>query len=152
MPLRLKSPAFANGDRIPETYARGGQNQSPPLEWEGAPEGTKSFTLVVEDPDAPHGTFRHWAVYDIPSGRDHLDEGSGGRQGNLHQGANDFGNSYYDGPQPPEGHGPHHYHFRLAALDVDRLNIGPQQRAEEVWRTAQAHMLDQAELVGIYER
>lgn len=152
MALTLRSPAFEDGARIPEKYARDHGNVSPPLEWRGAPEGTKSFVLVVEDPDAPRGTFRHWAAYDLPPDRTQLKEGAGRRGSDLKHGANDFGNANYDGPQPPEGHGTHHYHFRIAALDIDHLGAGPAQRAAEVWATAQAHMLDQAEIVGTYDR
>src|SRR5687768_17037562 len=115
MSLVLRSPAFADGERNPDRHARQHDNLSPPLEWVGAPEGTRSFALVVEDPDAPRGTFRHWAAFDISPGRTRLEEGAGRRGGDLKQGANDFGDTGYDGPQPPEGHGPHHYHFRLAA-------------------------------------
>lgn len=152
MPLTLRSTAFADGERIPERFVRRHGNLSPPLEWTGAPNETKSFVLVVEDPDAPGGIFRHWAVYDIPPERMRLEEGSGRHGTSLRQGANDFGNAGYDGPEPPEGHGPHHYHFRLAALDIDHLDIGPQQRAEEIWDAAQPHVLEQTELVGVYER
>lgn len=151
MSLTLRSPAFKDGERIPDRHARAHGNFSPPLDWTGIPEVTRSFVLLVEDPDAPRGTFRHWAVHDISPGRTHLDEGAGQRGGDLKQGANDFGNASYDGPQPPEGDGPHHYHFRLAALDVDHLDIGPQQRAEAIWEAAQPHILEETELVGIYE-
>ena len=69
MTLTLRSPAFADGDRIPERHVRSSGNVSPPLEWSGAPKDTKSFALIVEDPDAPRGTFRHWAAFDISPGR-----------------------------------------------------------------------------------
>ena len=152
MALTLRSPAFADGERIPDNYVRDGQNLSPPLEWSGVPEGARSLLLMVEDPDAPRGLFRHWAVYDIPPEKRRLEEGAARRDGKLKQGANDFGNSTYDGPQPPQGHGTHHYHFRLAALDTDHLDVGPKQRAEAVWSAAEASIIDQAELVGTYER
>ena len=152
MSLALHSPAFADGERIPDRYARPHGNVSPPLEWTGAPPDTRSFALIVEDPDAPRATFRHWAAFDIPPDRMRLEEGAGRRDSDLKQGANDFGDAGYDGPQPPEGHGPHHYHFKLAALDVDHLDVGPQQRAEAIWEAAQSHVLEEAELVGVYER
>ena len=152
MPLKLRSPAFASGEPMPDRYARPHGNISPPLDWDGAPPGTKSFALIVEDPDAPRGTFRHWAAFDISPDRTRLEEGAGSQSGDLRQGANDFGGAGYDGPQPPEGHGPHHYHFRLAALDVEHLDVRPQQRAEAIWQAARPHVLDEAELVGIYER
>lgn len=152
MALTLKSPAFEDGERIPGEHARDGANLSPPLAWKGAPEGTKSFVLVVEDPDAPHGTFRHWAVYDLSPNKTELEKGAGRKGGDLKQGANDFGNPGYDGPQPPKGDGPHRYVFRLAALDIEHLNIAPQQRADAIWQAAQGSLLDQAQLVGTYER
>jgi Raf kinase inhibitor-like YbhB/YbcL family protein len=152
MTLTLRSSAFDDGDRIPDRYVRSHGNVSPPLEWSGAPEGTRSFALIVEDPDAPRGMFRHWAAFDISPDRQRLDEGAGRLGTDLRQGANDFGDTGYDGPQPPEGHGPHHYHFRLAALDVEHLDLGPQQRAEAVWQAAQDHVLEETELIGVYER
>lgn len=152
MTLTINSPAFSEGERIPDRFARDGANLSPPLKWVGAPEDTKSFALIVEDPDAPRGMFRHWAVYDIAADKAGLDEGAGRRSAALHQGANDFGNSGYDGPQPPRGHGLHHYHFHLAALDVDHLNVEPRDRADAVWAAARPHILAEAELVGVFER
>jgi len=107
---------------------------------------------VVEDPDAPRGTFRHWAVYDIPADMHHLDEGAGSRQNGLHMATNDFGNPQYDGPQPPPGHGTHHYHFRLFALDVPKLDVPPNCSAADVLRAAQSHALAEGDVVGTFER
>lgn len=152
MTLTLSSPAIHQDGKIPDRHARRHGNISPPLEWNGAPEGTRSFALLIEDPDAPRGMFRHWAVHDIPPDCTRLDEGAGRPDSDLRQGANDFGNTGYDGPQPPEGSGPHHYHIRLAALDTDHLDLGPRQRAEAVWDAAQGHILEETELVGIYEQ
>jgi len=152
MTLTLRSPAFRDEERIPDRYVRGADNLSPPLEWSDVPEGTRSLVLVVEDPDAPRGMFRHWAVHDIPPDCMRLDEGAGRPGSGLKQGANDFGNPTYDGPQPPKGDAPHHYHFRLAALDTDHLDVGPQQRAEAIWEAAQDHILEESELVGTYQR
>lgn len=150
MVFSLSSPAFRNGDRIPAKYAFDGENLSPPLKWDGAPEGTKSFALVVEDPDAPRGVFRHWALYNIGGDRDRLPEGAGAEMEELGSGVNDFGHPRYDGPKPPQGHGVHHYHFKLAALDVETL---PQAaKAEDVWNRARKHVLAETELVGTYER
>ena len=150
MALKLESPAFDNGQEIPDKYAKDGRNVSPPLQWSGAPEGTRSFALIVEDPDAPAGMFRHWAVYDIPGDREGLQEGE--KPAGIGEGANDFGNLSYDGPQPPRGHGTHHYHFKLAALNIDHLRgVADDAPAEAVWDKAQKHILDEAELVGTYE-
>ena len=110
--------------------------------------------MVVEDPDAPSGTFRHWAVYDIPGGTTTLAEGVGTAKSSAtrHVAANDFGDRYYDGPQPPGGSGVHHYHFRLFALDVPQLKLPGNASARDVLEAARAHSLAQADLVGTYER
>ncbi len=154
MPLTLSSPAFPDGGTIPERYTRGGENVSPPLKWSGAPDGAKSLVLVVQDPDAPSGTFGHWAVFNIPADLDGLPDAEDGKPGpgSLRQGKNDFGNAYYDGPEPPRGHGVHHYHFRLAALDVPSLDVPGQVGVAEIWEEARKHALAEAELVGTYER
>jgi Raf kinase inhibitor-like YbhB/YbcL family protein len=153
MALTITSPAFKQGEVIPTKYTRDGENISPPLEWHDAPPETRSFVLLVEDPDAPSGTFRHWAMYNIPAGESGLPEGvSSQGRGGTGEGVNGFGNACYDGPQPPQGHGPHHYHVRLAALDVPQLNIPPSAKAEDIWTKALPHIIAEAELVGVYER
>ncbi len=153
MPLTITSPAFRNGEVIPTRHTRDGENLSPPLEWRDAPPETKSYVLIVEDPDAPSGTFRHWAMYNIQAGEVGLPEGASGRElREAREGVNGFRNARYDGPQPPKGHGPHHYHFRLAALDVPRLDIPASARAEHVWTKAQPHIIAEAEVVCLYER
>jgi Raf kinase inhibitor-like YbhB/YbcL family protein len=153
MALMITSPAFKQGEVIPTKYTRDGENISPPLEWHDAPPETRSFVLLVEDPDAPSGTFRHWAMYNIPAGDSGLPEGASNQgRGGTGEGVNGFGNARYDGPQPPQGHGPHHYHVRLAALDVPQLNIPPSAKAEDIWTTALPHIIAEAELVGIYAR
>jgi Raf kinase inhibitor-like YbhB/YbcL family protein len=153
MALTLTSPAFARNQKIPNQFSRDGGNVSPPIEWQGAPAGTRSFALVVEDPDAPRGTFRHWAAYDIPPDARRLTEGAGSRnQGSaIHMATNDFGNTQYDGPQPPPGHGVHHYHFRLFALDVPQLEVPPECRAKDVLDAARDHALAEADVVGVFE-
>ena len=151
MTFSLTSPAFASGERIPDRHVRDGDNLSPPLEWSGAPEGTQGFALMVEDPDAPSGTFRHWGVHGIPADRTRLDEGAGA-QGELRHCVNDFANAAYDGPQPPQGHGPHRYYFRLAALDVATLEVADGTGAGAMWDEALRHVLGEAELFGTYER
>lgn len=154
MAFVLNSPAFADGQAIPAKYTCDGENVSPPLEWRGAPAETRSFVLILDDPDAPSGLFRHWAVYNIPPDRTGLPEGAGSgaaREG-LPQGVNDFGQRRYDGPCPPRGHGPHLYHFRLAALDTPHLELPPTIKVAEVWTTARPYMIGEAELVGQYGR
>ncbi|HEX3843823.1 MAG TPA: YbhB/YbcL family Raf kinase inhibitor-like protein [Steroidobacteraceae bacterium] len=153
MALSVASPAFPNGQRIPERYSRDGGNISPPLEWQDAPRNTRSFAVVVEDPDAPQRTFRHWAVYNVPPAYKGLGEGSGSPKAGAPLGTavNDFGNSGYDGPQPPHGHGTHHYHFRLLALDVPELNLPARASVKDLLDAAQPHVIAQAETVGTFE-
>ncbi|QCI65850.1 YbhB/YbcL family Raf kinase inhibitor-like protein [Phreatobacter stygius] len=153
MAFMLESPAFPNGGSIPRKYAREGANLSPPLRWKEAPPETRSFALIVEDPDAPSGVFRHWAIYNIDRQRDQLPEGTtrGAKTESLGHGVNDFGNAHYDGPQPPRGHGIHHYHFRLAALDVETLKLGEGARVDAVWARARPHIIAEAELIGTFE-
>ena len=154
MALVLSSPAFANGQKIPTKYTCDGKNVSPPLQWSGAPSETRSFVLILEDPDAPSGVFRHWAVYNLPPECTALPEGvgKGSRAAQLEQGVNDFGHARYDGPCPPAGHGTHHYHFRLAALDTPRLAVAPAAKVADIWQAAAPHNLAETELVGTYAR
>jgi Raf kinase inhibitor-like YbhB/YbcL family protein len=154
MPLTVTSPAFAANQRIPQQFSRDGGNMSPPLEWRDEPPGTRSYALIVEDPDAPSGMFRHWAAYDIPADVHRLTEGAGSRDQGvaLQVAVNDFGNARYDGPQPPPGHGAHHYHFRLFALDVPSLDVPPGSDIEEVLEAAEDHALAEADYVGTFER
>ena len=154
MSLTLTTPAFTNQGAIPEKFSRDGENVSPALKWRGAPAGTKSYALVVEDPDAPARTFRHWAVYNIAPDIQQLAQGagSGGRVGSMRTAANDFGNVRYDGPQPPPGHGPHHYHFEIFALDVADLGLPDRARAKDVLAAARRHAMAFAETIGTFER
>lgn len=154
MAFELRSPAFADRQRIPEKYTADGEDLSPPLEWSDPPKGTRSFALIVEDPDAPTGTFRHWGVYNIMADRDRLQEGVGHgvKTEDLGMGVNDFGEPRYRGPAPPKGHGTHHYQFTLLALDVADLTHGPKVAVADLWKETVGHVLDQAELVGTYSR
>ena len=150
----LRSAAFEDGAVIPQEYTCDGADVAPPLEWSGAPPQTRSFALLLEDPDAPGGTFRHWAIYDVAGERTRLPEGTtqGAETERLGYGLNDFGTVHYRGPCPPEGHGVHHYHFRLAALDVPTLRVPEGATAVDVWEAAAPHILAEARLVGTYER
>jgi Raf kinase inhibitor-like YbhB/YbcL family protein len=154
MALSISAPTFAQDHRIPAQFSRDGGNVSPLIEWRGAPAGTRSYALVVEDPDAPRGIFRHWAAYNIPPDAERLSEGVGSRnQGAaIHMATNDFGNAHYDGPQPPPGHGTHHYHFRLFALDVPELEVPDGCAALDVLEAAQSHKLAEADVVGTFQR
>jgi Raf kinase inhibitor-like YbhB/YbcL family protein len=142
--FQLTSSAFRNGAAIPQQFTCEGTDQQPPLEWAGAPAGTRSFVLIVDDPDAPGGTFRHWGAYGIPAD-------AGSMSGSPAQAVNDFGKPGYGGPCPPKGHGPHHYRFRLLALDTDRLNL-LNPKIAQLEAEAEKHVIARAELVGTYER
>ena len=145
----LTSPAFQNGQAIPAQYSCDGAGQSPPLAWGAPPQGTKSFALVVDDPDAPSGTFRHWGAYDIPASLRSI--GAGQAAGS--QAVNDFGKPGYGAPCPPKGHGAHHYRFKLYALDVDQLSLpAGGAKVKELEQEAQKHAVGRAELTGLYER
>ena len=146
--LSLTSNAFQDGQPIPTQYTCDGADQSPALSWGEPPPGTKSFALVVDDPDAPSGTFRHWGLFDIPASARSI--GGGQRIGT--EATNDFGKAGYGGPCPPKGHGPHHYHFRLFALNVERLDLGSNPKVADLETAAQSHAIGQGELIGTYER
>lgn len=150
----LTSPAFEDGQPIPKAYTADGEGHAPPLKWTGAPPGTKSFALIMEDPDAPQGVFRHWALYEIAPERTELPEGvgHGAKTERLGHGVNDFGAPRYDGPSPPQGHAAHRYYFRLAALSVPTIQVPDHPSVEDVWRAAEPYVISQAELVGTYGR
>jgi Raf kinase inhibitor-like YbhB/YbcL family protein len=150
----LASPAIPPSGEIPAQYTCDGADISPPLSWSDVPAGTGSLVLVVEDPDAPSGTFRHWAVFDIPPASRGLDAGYSANRPNaaLHQARNDFGKTGYSGPCPPKGGGTHHYHFRLLAISRPTLDLRPPAVALDVLRAAQPYVIQQTELVGTYHR
>jgi len=149
--MKLTSSAFENGKAIPVEFTCVGANRSPPLTWRDPPEGTKSFALVVEDPDAPSGTFRHWGLYNLSADRVSLGGGEGRRQTEgFEQVTNDFGKAQYDGPCPPGGR-THRYDFRLLALDVERLPAAPPNVAAIV-DVADGHVLASAHLEGVFGR
>jgi hypothetical protein len=146
--LNLTSDAFQNGQPIPAEYSCDGANKSPALRWDEPPAGTKSFALVIDDPDAPSGMFRHWGVFDIPASARSI--GAGQRLGTEVN--NDGGKPGYTGPCPPKGNGVHHYHFKLFALDTDKLGLGADAKVADIENAAGKHALAQGELIGTYER
>jgi Raf kinase inhibitor-like YbhB/YbcL family protein len=151
--MQLRSSDFHDGAKIPRRFTCEGEDLSPALEWSAAPAATRSLVLLCDDPDAPAGTWHHWAAYDIATDRNALAEGAGNRQdAGLRQAVNDFGRIGYGGPCPPRGHGPHHYHFRLLALSVDHLPVRNDPSCPQVEREARKHLLAEATLVGIYQR
>jgi Raf kinase inhibitor-like YbhB/YbcL family protein len=144
----LTSSDFVEGQPIPRVHSCDGADQSPALNWDDPPTGTRSLALVMDDPDAPGGTFRHWGAYDIPSTTRSIPAGSAvGKQA-----LNGFGNSGYGGPCPPKGHGPHRYRFKLYALNVDSLAVSANAKVEQVEAEAAKHQIGVAQLTGTYER
>jgi hypothetical protein len=148
----ISSPAFTNDSSIPSKFTcdAGMQNPSPALSWKDAPAGTKSFALIMHDPDAPMpGGFTHWVLFDIPASTTQLPEafqaGSVGVSGNS-----GFRRAGYGGPCPPSG--VHHYHFTLSALDVESLGLQAGATKADVEKAMQGHVLGAAELVGLYQR
>jgi len=150
--MKVTSSAFNEGQMIPLKYTCDGQDISPPLEWENAPDATKSFALICDDPDAPMGMWVHWVVYDIPPDMNNLPEhvrperqlGNGIRQGN-----NSWPNIGYGGPCPPGG--THRYYFKLYALDTT-LNLKPGATKEQLLQAMKGHVLEEAHLMGKYQR
>lgn len=144
--LKLRSPAFDGHGPIPPRHSSDGEDVAPPLEWSGAPEGTRAFAVVVHDPDAPLvDGFTHWVAYGIPGDATGLSEGGA----EAVAGSNSFGNRGYNGPAPPPGHGTHHYYFWVYALDDDpELEPGLDRRA--LLERIEGHVIEQARLVGTY--
>ena len=149
--MKLASSAFADGSPIPRRFTCDGEDISPPLHWSGVPSGTRSLVLLCSDPDAPAGTWHHWAVYNMSPDRTELAEGAA-NTANLEQALNDFRTIGYGGPCPPPGHGTHHYHFQLLALSTDHLPIHPGTSCRELARKTRQFMLAEATLVGTYRR
>lgn len=146
--MEVKSAAFGPGEKIPTKHTGEGEDVSPPLEWTGASDGVKSFALICDDPDAPRADpWVHWVAYDIAPDRTSLEEGVSG----LTEGRNSWGKMGYGGPMPPPGHGVHHYHFKVYALDA-MLDLDPGAEKEEVLKGLEGHVLAEGELVGLYER
>ena len=146
--LKLTSTAFHHHERIPDRHTADGEDVSPELMWSGAPDGTKAFAIVVHDPDAPLvDGFTHWVAYKIPGDANALPEGGG----EAVQGTNSMGNSRYNGPAPPPGHGSHHYYFWIYALDED-LDLEPDLDRRALLETIEDHVIEQARLVGTFSR
>jgi Raf kinase inhibitor-like YbhB/YbcL family protein len=149
MAFSIESPAFQNGGPIPRRYTGDGDNVSPGLSWSAPPGGTRAMALIVEDPDAP-GTFPfvHWVVYRIPPALGGLPEGA--LPEGVVQGRNSYQNVRYDGPAPPPGP-PHHYRFRLFALDHD-LELAPGLDSRGLQVAMEGHALAEVVLIGTYQR
>ncbi len=152
----ISSLDFAHQGKIPKEFTCDGANKMPQFAWEHAPAKTVSFALICDDPDAPKPTtpWVHWVVYNIPGNKmslDHVADRSEKLTDGTLQGANSWPHSGYDGPCPPKGHGIHHYHFTLYALDA-MLKIKPGATKQELLKAMEGHILGKAEIVGTYER
>ena len=151
MTLKLTSRAFEHESLIPDKYSKDGGNISPPLTWSDTPHDTRSLALIVDDPDAPSGTFTHWLMYGIPPTTMELEEdfrARGSLAHNIRQGRNDFGELGYGGPQPPSG--THRYFFHLYALDTD-LELTEGATRKELDQAIEGHVLEEAGLMGRYQ-
>jgi Raf kinase inhibitor-like YbhB/YbcL family protein len=143
MAFQLFSTAFTDGGWIPELCSCQGADISPALEWKNEPNGTRSFVLIVDDPDAPGGTWNHWLLYDIPATIHNLPQGwKPGRLGVS--GKNDFGKTGYAGPCPPKGLGPHRYYFRLAAVEIDSVGLKDGATQQQLDRAIDGKVLAEA--------
>lgn len=156
MALTISSPAFYHNEEIPAEFTCDGLDVSPPLEWKGVPKEAKSLVLIVDDPDAPDPaapkmTWVHWVIYNLPPTTTSFDQGINSDDlppGTL-EGQNNWHQKGYGGPCPPIGR--HRYFFKLFALDTV-LDALPDPSAPNIARAMEGHILDQAELVGLYQR
>jgi len=142
--LEVTSPMFKHNGPIPSKYTRDGENVNPPLNIQGIPEGTKSLVLVVDDPDAPMGTWDHWVVWNIPP-KEKIEENTVPGT----EGVNDFRKHSYGGPCPPSG--THRYFFKVYALD-SVLELSLNSRKKDVEKAMTGHMLAKGEIIGLYRR
>lgn len=146
--IRVASPTIDPNQRIPDRHVRDGDDRSPALRFESVPDGAAELALICDDPDAPRDEpFVHWVLYGLPPDLGELDEATGSGT----PGTNDWGEQAYGGPQPPPGHGTHHYHFRVYALDAP-LDLAPGATKAQLIDAMRGHVLDEGKLVGTYER
>jgi len=151
MAFTLKVKGFEDGGAMPKRTTCDAEDSSPALEWSGEPPETQSFALIVDDPDAPMGTWTHWLLWDIPA---HVHSLSEGFQPGLvgASGKNDFGRPGYGGPCPPKGHGVHRYYFTLFAVDRPVLGLPPSARRQELDQALKGRVLTKVQYMGRYER
>jgi Raf kinase inhibitor-like YbhB/YbcL family protein len=153
MDFHLTSSAFEDGQTIPADYTGDGSDLSPPLAWSGSPNGTVSFALICDDPDAPRRTWVHWVLFNLPGDCRGLEVGFATASQHSHgvsQGKNDFGAVGYGGPAPPPGK-PHRYFFKLYALDI-LLPLSSGATKDQVLAAMKGHVLAEAQLMGKHQR
>lgn len=146
MALMIRSPAFAENGTIPTKFTCEGDDISPALSWQGAPTNTKSFVLIMDDPDAPVGIWDHWLLFNIPANTNSLPENLSSLPSGTQIGKNSWNKASYGGPCPPDGE--HRYFFKLYALDT-KLNLSNPQK-DEIESAMQGHILATATLMGKY--
>jgi Raf kinase inhibitor-like YbhB/YbcL family protein len=146
----LRRPESEDGGEIPSRPTNGGANVSPPLAWSGAPEGTRSYVLIMEGIDAFGGVFHHSGLYDVEGDRTPLPEGIGHgvKTKSMGHGWNEFDHPRYDGPVPDEADPPHRYVFRLGALDLEVPTKTPKKLVADIWEQAKPHVLAEGTLTG----
>lgn len=145
--MKIESPVFKNNQIIPSKYTCDGENVNPPLKFLDVPETAKSLVLIVDDPDAPRGTFVHWVVFNIDPKTKDIAENSA--PAGAMEGMTSFGKAGYGGPCPPSG--THRYFFKLYALDI-RLDLDKKATKQDVESVMEGHILDKAEIIGLYKR
>jgi Raf kinase inhibitor-like YbhB/YbcL family protein len=153
MKIELSSAAFGEGANIPKQYTGDGRDASPPLRWSDPPQGTTSFALIGDDPDAPRGTWVHWVLFNLPAEQRELQEAVPAQEvlaSGAKQGQNDFGKIGYGGPAPPPGK-PHRYFFKLYALDTP-LDLAPGATKDQLVTAMKGHVLAEGQLMGRYGR
>lgn len=152
MAIKVTVKGFDEEGVIPREFTCEGSDDSPEVLISGLPEGASSLALIMDDPDAPSGTFTHWMLYNISPGTTVISRGSGkgGSEGWSH-GKNDFGKKAYGGPCPPRGHGPHRYYFTVYALDLQSPVEEGLQR-NKLDKALEGHILDKGHYMGKYER
>jgi Raf kinase inhibitor-like YbhB/YbcL family protein len=152
MEIKVTSSAFAEGGLIPAKYTCDGQDISPPLQWEGVPEGTKSIALISDDPDAPRGMWVHWVLFNLPADNTGIEENIPPEKtlpNGAIQGITDFGRVGYGGPCPPSG--THRYFFKVYALDT-KLDLAAGANKSQLLKAMEGHILGQGQLIGKYKR
>ncbi len=142
--MKLTSPEFEQEGKIPEIYTCDGKDINPELHISEIPGSAKSLALIVDDPDAPSGTFVHWVMFNIPPGEKIAENSAPGKQG-----SNNFGKTAYGGPCPPSG--THRYYFKLYALDTE-LDLAEGSSKQELLDAMEGHIVEEAELMGTYAR
>jgi Raf kinase inhibitor-like YbhB/YbcL family protein len=152
MDIKITSSALQDGGSIPSKYTCDGADVSPPLQWDSAPEDTKSIAVICDDPDAPMGTFVHWVLFNLPAETRELTENVPADEtlpNGAKQGASDFGRTGYGGPCPPSG--THRYYFKIYALDSE-IDLPAGARKPDLLKAMEGHILAQGQLMGKYKR